>query len=71
MGNISLKIHSINKKELDLIINATKEDIAQDYDMNNPYNVILANKELLDSFKYFTREDIEYVKTKMFVIKIK
>lgn len=69
MGNISSKIYSLNKKKLDLIINATKEDIAQDYDMNNPYNVILANKELLDSFKYFTRKDIEYVKTKMFVIK--
>ncbi len=49
MGNISSKIHSLNKSDLDLIIEATKKDIAQDYDMNNPYNVILANKELLDS----------------------
>ncbi len=54
------------KLELDMLIQATKDDIAQDYDLTNPTNITKANAELIDSFKNFSNEERKYVRTKLF-----
>ncbi len=54
------------KLELDMLIQATKYDIAQDYDLTNPTDIAKANTELIDSFKNFSNEERKYVRTKLF-----
>jgi len=41
---------------MDKIINATKDDIARDYNLRDEADVLKANTELLDSFKTFSKK---------------
>ncbi len=54
------------KLELDMLIQATKDDIAQNYDLTNPTNITKANAELIDSFRKFSKKEQEYVRTQLF-----
>lgn len=55
-----------NKLELNMLIQATKDDIAQDYDLTNPTDISKANTELINSFKKFSKKEQEYVRTQLF-----
>ncbi len=57
-----------NKLELDMLIQATKDDIAQDYDLTNPTDISKANTELINSFKKFSKKEQEHVRTQLFVV---
>lgn len=52
--------------ELQLKINAIKSDIELDYDLSLPNNLLIANKELLNSFNNFSYKNKQYVKTQLF-----
>ncbi len=54
------------KLELNMLIQATKDDIAQDYDLTDPTDIAKANAELIDSFENFSNEERKYVRTKLF-----
>lgn len=64
MGNIFIK-KSTNLEEY---VISTKRDIMMNYDLTNENQVALANNELLESFSKFNKKDIEYVKTKLFIL---
>lgn len=52
--------------ELQLKIDATKQDISQDYDLSTIEGVTKANEELINSFYGFSNKDIEHIKTQLF-----
>ena len=62
MGNFSTK----NIIDLQLKINATKQDISQDYDLSTIEGVTKANEELIFSFSNFSNKDINYIKSQLF-----
>ncbi len=55
-----------NKLKLDMLIQATKDDIARDYNLQDESDVLKANAELIDSFKKFSKKEQEYVRTQLF-----
>jgi len=62
MGNFNTK----NTIDLQLKINATKQDISQDYDLSTIEGVTKANEELILSFSNFSNKDINYIKSQLF-----
>ena len=56
-----------NGIELQDIIDATKEDISQDYDLTTVEGVEKANDELLRSFARCSEKDLNQVRTQLFV----
>ena len=65
MGNI------FSKKTIDLqlMIDVTKEDIEQDYDLSTIEGVEKANEELINAFCKFNDKEFRYVKTQLFTKK--
>lgn len=62
MGNLITR----ETTDLQLKIDATKQDISQDYDLFTIEGVTKANEELINSFYGFSNNDIEYIKTQLF-----
>jgi len=62
MGNVSVN----NFELLQMKIEATKNDISQDYDLSSSEGILQANEELLGCFLDMNYKDIMYVKTQLF-----
>jgi hypothetical protein len=59
MGNLI----TMDAKDLQLKIDATKQDISRDYDLSTIEGLTEANKELISCFSNFSDNDIKYVKS--------
>ena len=62
MGNL------VARKTIDiqLLIDTTKNDIKQDYDLTTMDGVKKANEELMLCFAKFSDEDLNYVRSQLF-----
>jgi len=63
MGNLTARI-----PDLTYIVEVTKEDISQDYDLTTIEGVEAANEELINIFKNYNKKDFSYVKNNLFTL---
>ena len=68
MGNflITNSNNASNTINLQLKIDATKQDISQSYDLSTIEGVTQANQELISCFSNFSKNDITHVKSQLF-----
>lgn len=63
MGNI---LYTHTQIKLDEIIETTKKDISNSYDLSDPEQIKLANVELMNCFSHLSKRDKLYLRSKLF-----